>query len=296
MMKKHLDANDLFNEIKMSYRQSKRKIFIIVEGDTDKKLFKKFFNTENCEIEIACGKQNLLDAFYKLKSDKEFVVFFDQQFIAIADADFWHLEHTPLPFQNLFITDTHDTEIMMMASPAFDAIITEYAAEGKLKKFTESGKTVLNAILEAGKYLGYLRWLNEKQGLSLKFKDYERKLDYAKFIDKDSLQADIEKMVTVVKNKSQRHDLDSNQLINDLKALFNNSHDLLNVCCGHDLTNILALSFQKAIGTQSSTDMTQEKIEYSLRLAYHFSYFKLTELFRLLEKWANSNHKEIFKY
>jgi hypothetical protein len=285
-MKQHINANTVFNTIMLRRTQLKTQVFVLVEGDTDKRLFKTFFNADNCHIEIAFGRENLLEISDKLQTDT--------LFIAIADADFWHLERTPLPFRNLFITDTHDMETMMIASPALDKIIAEYAAEDKLKRFIASGKNVLKAILEAGKYLGYLRWLNEKQGLSLKFKDYERKLDYAKFIDKDDLQADIEKMVTVVKNKSQRHDLDSNQLINDLKALFNDSHDLLNVCCGHDLTNILALSFQKAIGTQSSTDMTQEKVESALRLAYHFSYFKLTELFRLLEKWAKANHKEIF--
>lgn len=287
-MKKELKQNSdiIANTIRMKRTQLKTQVFILVEGDSDKRFFKKFFHKETTHLEIAWGRKNLLEVLEKLKED--------DKLIAIKDADFDWVNYY-IPTQgNLFITDFYDVENLMLHSPALDTLITEHAGEEKLNKFEQSQHTLLELIIEAGKPLGYLRLLNDRSNMGLKFEN----LRYKDFIDINSLKINVEHLIQAVKNKSQKPQLDAKQLLTDLNDLARSLDSLdhnLKLCCGHDLTEILSLAFAKLLGTSGSDNkITRKDIESDLRLAYHFSYFKQTKLYQNLVAWASAKGLRIF--
>ena len=123
----------------------KGKTFVLVEGDDDKKLYKHFFNETYSEIEVMNGSHFVAQGLIDLKNAQFLVV-------GIRDADFMHLENTPSPLPNLFLTDFHDAEMLMAAN---DSAFAKIAGEYQIEK-TGLREKLLHSI----RFLAYFRWYN----------------------------------------------------------------------------------------------------------------------------------------
>ncbi|MBF0541329.1 MAG: DUF4435 domain-containing protein [Nitrospirae bacterium] len=205
--------------------------------------------------------------------------------IAVVDSDFDRLNKSMIKKDNLFYTDTHDIETMILKTSALNNFLNEFGSLEKINNINNAR----NILLEAGLIIGYLRWVSEKKKLFLKFKE----LEFRDFIDDETLDVDDEKFINAVFTNSniQRPDLDDIlNLIDDLK---NDSHDPWQVCCGHDLINILEIGLKSFFGSKM---IPPDTIERSLRLAYEYSFFKATMLYNEIMKWEGSNNQyKIFK-
>ena len=84
-----------------------------------------------CRIVIAHGRENLHGALRILEAAGFPGV------LAIADADFSRLEDGPLPAANLLMTDLHDLECMMIASPALAKLLGEFAETSRVNGFEQ---------------------------------------------------------------------------------------------------------------------------------------------------------------
>jgi hypothetical protein len=193
---------------------------------------------------------------------------------------------------NLLFTDTHDLETMILHSPALEQVLLEFASEEKrITIETKSGKELYPLLLECGKHIGYLRWVSLREGLSLKFED----LGFEKFINKDTLVIDILTLIRHVQSKSHNADrdrlhqkyLEDSDIHDKMMQLYDETHDLWHVCCGHDLICILSLGLRKAIGSTNKID--PELLESCLRLAYEPAYFCKTLLYAVMQKWEQTN-------
>lgn len=98
-------------------------VFVIVEGLDDKKFYLSFLDRERCRIEVAYGRPNVEAALAILEADCI------PDVLAIVDSDFDILDGKPAASPNLFRTDTHDIETMMLVSPALDKLLREHADE-----------------------------------------------------------------------------------------------------------------------------------------------------------------------
>jgi hypothetical protein len=250
--------------------------FLIVEGDTDKRVFQNFVVTDECQIKISYNKDNAVKTLEILNADANF-----EGAITIVDADFEHLEQSKTT-SNLFKTDFHDLECLIFSSPALEKVLAEFASESKIKNF---GKDIRELFFEISAFIGYLRWISLSDELNLKFED----LDFGKFINKDTLKFDSNLFITTVKNKSQRLDLDNAKITNQINNLASQNYDKKQVACGKDLVEILALALQKVLGTNNSNKVTSEIIARDLRLAYEFEFFVLTNLYQNVKGWENEN-------
>ncbi len=281
-MKEYISENRVANEIRMLRGPSFPGTFLIVEGTSDRKAYTHFVDLGSCRIVPAYNKENAIDALKILESYDFAGV------LAIVDADFWRLEGKgkELDSQNLFITDTHDLETMILESPALDKLLTEFGSASKIKKLTQqSGENIRDILLNGGIQIGYLRWISHKEEHSLKFEG----IAFGKFIDDETLKLDVAKMITEVKNKSRGRGPNEEDLQKSMRELANSNHDPWDVCCGHDLVCILSLGFRKALGSQPQQDVKSELIEKSLRLAYEATHFFVTQLYRSLEAWEKAN-------
>ena len=237
-MREHLTAADIANEVRMT-RSLHRGVFVIVEGDTDARVYGRFIDSDHCRIIPANGKDNAIESLAILDRDHFRGVF------AIVDSDFWQLDGIAPPADNVFVTDTHDLETMIVRSDALDAMLAEFARPVK-------ADTVRKLLLDITMPVGYFRWLSTpgQDDLCISFRDMKRE----RFVIKrnGTLSVDIRRMVSEALEQSHSVDVDRNVIISRLKALMSGKkHDPWHVCRGHDMIYMLHLSLHEVYGNNS---------------------------------------------
>lgn len=278
-MKEAITANRVANRIRL-LRSQFSGAFLIVEGDTDKRIYGRFIMAEACRLEVAHSRENAIAAALILEQERFVGVF------AIVDADFDVLESRISSSPNIFLTDTHDLETMMLKSPALEKLLLEMGSETKLGEFiTVRGKELREALLEERLHLGYLRWVSLRHGHALKFEG----LNYRAFTDHLILTVNQSKLIETIKNHSQKLQPSDQELQQQIEAIRNETHDKWHVCCGHDLICLLSVGLHKAIGSYDWKEIKPEIIERSLRLAYESAWFWDTRLYASIRAWEEIN-------
>ena len=261
-------------EIRLSihHEQNKDKIFILLEGETDIKLFRKIFSHNYTDTTSLKGKDKLNEALSILRNEGYL------QVIGIRDADFEYLEEN-MPVEHLFLTDYHDMEIEMIESDALQAVIDEFST---MECYTSLCENLKNNIYEIALYIGYIRWYSERENGLFNFK----RVPFNSCISYNNCQIsfDGEKLLELLLEQLENRELNLEIEIDNLKNISTNR---LQICNGHDLTLLISNYFTKG-------NINQNKIEEALRLSYHFRYFKDTNLFQSLTLWGDSNGYRFF--
>jgi hypothetical protein len=254
--------------------------FLLVEGSSDRIFYERFVDKVACVSISISGKPSSKLRVIAVLSTLEKSNF--QGVLAVVDADFDRLEVYSHSSPNLIRTDTHDLETMLLNSSALEKVIAEFGSEEKIVKL---GRDVRTVLLEAGMPIGYLLWISQLDELNLTFEG----ITFSKFIDDQTLQIDELKLIQEVKNKSQAFALKSEDLKQRLTNQKSDSHDPWQVCCGHDLVEILSLGLRKAIGSAKTSDVEPNSLERSLRLAYEETYFCKTQVYLSIYSWESKN-------
>jgi Protein of unknown function (DUF4435) len=280
-MQESINSNSISNEIRM-LRTVFDGSFLIVEGNTDKKVYQNFIEPKHCRIKCVefkndSNKKRVIEIIEILSADKKFT-----GAIGIVDADFDNLEAKNQNVGNLFLTDFHDLECLILISPALEKVLAEVGSENKINKF---GKDIRETLFEIGSFIGYFRWISLSDELNLTFED----LDFGKFIDKNNLNFSLDSGITTVKNKSQKLSIDNAHISQQINNLASQNCDKKQVACGKDLVETLSLALQKVLGTNNANSVTSDIIARDLRLAYEFEFFILTDLYQNIKEWEIQN-------
>jgi hypothetical protein len=252
---------------------------LLVEGSTDKIFYSRFVDTKACFVLVVSGKPSSKKITIEVLAILEEDNF--KKALAIVDADFDHLDKIE-QIPNLIRTDSHDLETLLINSPALDKVITEEGSEDKLKNFNQDIREVL---VKAGEPLGYLRLVSQKHDLNLKFEG----LKYSEFIDKKTLEINKLELFKILIDNSQAHNRITQEHLREMSKEQNAcQHNPWQVCCGHDLVQILSIALRKLIGSQNRNS---EELERNLRLAYEDTYFCTTQIYVSIRSWE-INHPE----
>lgn len=280
-MKQYINAARLVTKIKMLRSGKMHKSFLVVEGTTDSRLYGKFINEKSCEVVIADSKSNVIQCIETCDSENL------QGIVGIIDADFWRLEYHHAASSNLFLTDDHDLECMLIHSSAYDNVLSEYANKNKYLRFEERKKSPLKTlILENTAKIGYLRWYSLLNNLGLKFSD----LNFNIFVSQTELEVDMRKLIEYVLSQSKKQGVLKTEIVlKDVEKLAKRQYDLWNVCCGHDLIEILSIGFIHIFGEYNAKNLFPGNLEGSFRLAYEYNYFLNTDLCQYLITWQKQN-------
>jgi 5S rRNA maturation endonuclease (ribonuclease M5) len=278
-MKDQITPDRIANSIRL-LRGDHEGVFLIVEGHSDKLIYERLVNKQEVRVTIASGKNNAIKALSILEKEDNF-----RRVVAVIDADFSRIEQQIPDSNNLFLTDEHDLEMMLIKSAAFDKLLKERGSEEKIKAFTED---IRETLLKLGQEIGKLRWLSLRNKLDLKFEG----LNFKNFIDKENLSINIDKLIISIKNNSQKPSLDEQQIKQDLSVISDENHDPWQLCCGHDFISILAIALCKVLGTWNANDVKTEVLERELRLAYELSYFYQTQIYQLMVNWQSNHHPD----
>jgi hypothetical protein len=202
------------------------------------------------------------------------------------DADFCHLEKDCPRTVNLFLTDYHDLEIGLIFSNAFCKVLGELGSEEKLRNAAGGGRTdaLRKILLAATAPLGALRWLNKSKSYSLKFDG----INFSTFVDKSRLHVDTEAMCRAV-CQGCRKDTLIKQAVIEVRGILGKGHDQKQLCCGHDMVEVMGIALRKFWGTQEACEVSEERLARSLRLAYKMEDFARTQLHEALRKWEKDH-------
>lgn len=282
-----LDALDIEDETSelilfVSGYRSGKKFMVLVEGIDDVKAYEKVFAKERVRVHPASGCYKLMELVKKL--DEEHL---EDYFISIKDADFDHLNHVTYPYPNLFVTDTHDMETMMVDEDVVESVMKENLIYEKVlaDKVELKPKEILNEAISKLKCISYIRWYNDKNKCNWNFCTFKIPTMY-----KEDTSLGYSCCISFLKrypgNKEVAINTERLQLFEQSQQKV--TDDLLLVQ-GHDMCEMICILIQEHGYYRKSAKLNSDKVEAFLRIAYTKDKFRQTKLYSDLMLWF-ANH------
>lgn len=275
-MKECLSKTDVIGSIRYQLRHPSgdSKVWVIVEGETDQKLFTKLVDGDYVEVEISHGGlSSLLDIVSVLLKETN-------RILGVRDADFLHLEGEKETSRNIFLTDFHDVELMIISCDnAYRSVVAEYLNR------ENDPLSLREKILKSNAFIGGLRWINDTDCLELNFHG----LGFGNFYNGKTVVLDEEKCLRVVLERSpnKKKVISKEEILLKIKKV----SDFLNLCTGHDFQKAFAL----CVNSNSKKRISDVDIGKAFRLAYGFEDFKKSNLYRQLKEWSGHQSFPLFK-
>ena len=271
MKKQDITYQDKLNELRLdiSHPNNRGIAFVLLEGESDIRLFRKLFDLDSCKVEtIPGGKFKLEDCVSELANIYSLI-------IGIRDADFIHLGIQPYSKANMFLTDFHDMEMFLISEDeVFSALFFEYTS---LAKAIHS--KVRSNIMISIELIGYLKWLNEIENL-----EYNFDFGFQDLISFANLEIDFIQYFKRILSKSPNAKLtDSAIVLQKIKFLKETNPNSFQLTNGHDFMKALS---QYVKDSGSGRVIGEDSISSSLRMAFTFEHFKLTHLFSDIKSWS----------
>ena len=274
-MREHITASAIANAIRMK-RSLFAGAFLVVEGTSDSVIYGRVVDHDACTIEIAHDRDRVLGTIAILNADGVLGV------LGIIDADFDRITGRFPGMPNVLQTDFHDVECMMLNSPAFDRVIEEFTGSDRVSAYSNRETALIaHRLATNAAPLGCLRLISLVDGLNLKFEG----LSFHAFVDRSRVDIDIVQMIRDVVNKSRRHELDQVALRQSVARELGKNHDCWQISCGHDVAELLSIAVRRIFSGRSSGDVSTERLEQSLRLAYEAEFLRDSHLVRGISRW-----------
>jgi len=278
-MKRYITHHDVANQVRMT-RSAAPGAFVIVEGDSDARVYRKFVDEKRCRVIPAHGKSNVLSAMETLEADET------DGILAIVDNDFWRLDSVEPNSENILVTDTHDLETLIISSGALDTVLEEFGAPKKLLSIGNVRDTLLRTALP----IGFIRWISSsrQENLSLRFKD----VSFVTVVEcsGNSMKTSIDRLLTEVKRHTHNVIIDERFIRTRISELIRSKrHDPWQVCRGHDMVHILTIGLRQVFGNRHAHSIGYEQVDRILRLSFGFGEFSRTKLFTSIKNWERAN-------
>ncbi len=279
MNQQDISYQDKLNELRLdiSHPNSRGRVFVFVEGETDIRLFRKLFNLDNCKVEnIPGGKLKLEECVGELVPNHALI-------IGIRDADFTHLSTVPYTIPNIFLTDFHDIEMSLIAEDeVFSSIIFE---------FTKSPKQAHNVIrgnfFEIIKEISLLKWLNDIEDLRINFK----KTGFQDIISFTNNNIDFEEYYRRLLSKSPNANITDIAIVRSkIDALKSSNPNAFQLSNGHDFIEAFS-QFLRVKGT--ANNVSNEFVASIFRTNFGNDLFAKTLLYQNTKQWADANNCSI---
>ena len=274
MKKQDITYQDKLNELRLdlAHPNSDGICFVLLEGETDIRLFRKFFNLENCKVEnIPGGNPKLEAAVFELVNIYELV-------FGIRDADFIHISTIPYSNKNMFLTDYHDMEMSLASNDdSISTIVFEFTDIPAVNH-----NLIREKVITTIEQISLLRWLNYRDNLEIVFE----KTGFQDLLSFTNLTIDFEQYFNRLLSKSPNAKIVDIATIkskmDNLKALNKNPYQL---CNGHDFIKALT----QFIREQGKVKNIGEDIVSSiLRINYSKEKFHTTQLYTSIKTWADN--------
>ncbi len=280
MNRQDVTYQDKLNELRLdiAHPNSRGRAFVLVEGETDIRLFRKFFNLDNCKVEnIPGGKLKLEECVSELLKIYALI-------IGLRDADFIHLGTEVYSKTNMFLTDFHDIEMTLIAEDdVFSALIFEFTDISKDKH------NVIRAnILKSIEDVSLLKWLNDIEDLGIDF----GKTAFQDLILFAHLKIDFAQYFKRLLSKSPNaKTTDIDIIIGKMNILKGRNPDSLQLSNGHDFMKAFA-QFLREKG--KANNVNDDLISSIFRIKFDNQFLTKTLLYQNTKQWADTNNCSIY--
>lgn len=263
---------------------------VIVEGNSDKKVYSQIFNPKNTIIEPVEGKQKVFEVVKLMLRD------FPRRVIGIVDDDFDSLEGYCCSDPNIIPTDAHDFETQIIFSSALEKLTNHVLPPEKLVFVSQFVDELKTQLIRNGCALGYLRWISKKENLRINFQH----LPYKKVINLQDNEIDISLVVDELLPNNRNLTLSKDMLLQKIQDLQKDEVDPKFLCQGHDLVNIIVVIVPNLLKTYISEKNKEflnivnginnpNAVRDLLILSYEINHFRKTSTYAKIKKWEINN-------
>ena len=254
---------------------------LIVEGGTDIKFYnsfvcdKKYLLQPDTLVDINAGKKEKVIEAIKKANDEGI-----KGIVGIVDADFDNLDTVPF-VENLYRTDTHDLESMLLKSEkSLHKVLNQYCKDDDLISRTDISN-IHDILLESSKYIGHALWCSNVCKWMINFEGFP--ID--KFID-EKLDLDLKEACKLLKLRSKDDALSMETIETGVKQKVSEHWDLWQVCRGKEMLRVLAVYIKHNIrrGTHG-----HDRLRKDFLLAFDKEDFMDTQLYESILNWELNN-------
>ena len=278
-LRKSMNADLMLGQLimKLNRPENRKKVVVWVEGK-DWRFYRKLFDEDKI-LEFGMGGGDfILEGHNKLKKKCP-----KQLSIVIHDADFLRLNGVDLTADpNVFYTDAHDVEMMMMKHPDVRKDICDtFEVKGDRKRFYEK---VFGDLY----YLSYFKWFNNKESRGYAFDPLSKvQQSQAKLSDLDwiegKLHACAESRWVAKDNPRPFKPIKTDEIKEFIRE--NSPVDPYEITTGHDFYNRLCLH----IKNETPYARDEEGLKDTVVTSYDCSKFETTSLYQALNDWCADN-------
>ncbi len=272
-----VDGSTIVAEIEM-LRTLRNHAVLVVEGPSDVKFLANFIDERQCDIVIAWGSDNSLEAL-KIARTR-----WIKGLCCVIDRDYREFLCLMFDDPDVVFTDEHDIEMMMVRSQAFTKVLSEMGSRAKIREEQRKYGDLAEFVCGAVHIVGVLRLYALEKRKALKFEA----LRYG-FVDHRTLTVDIAGMLKEVCNHSRIPIAEVGDYEEYLRTWREREHNRWMMCCGHDFTAIMGKSLRSLLGTRNAGEVTGEELESRLRLAFGEDAFTRTALAGSIRAWELNN-------
>lgn len=260
--------NLLFNSPELNNR-----ILVIVEGKDDKKVYGYHLSSEIFHIHIYGTCNNYSELVEKLNCKHP------DDFFAIKDADFDILNNVKYSSDNLFLTDTHDLETMLIKNN------TDFKSKLEKEYDIDSSEDFILQCVKHISFLSYLKWYSSKYELKLNF-ECIRIYSIFNGVNFDKKKC-LEELYKNPKNRGIFSDAHRKSFTEFIEMNF--KIDKWQLTNGHDLCCAIALFIKHK--AESKPQFKDDSIPQLLRMSYAAEKFHETNLYKTIQEWVFRNKK-----
>lgn len=286
----NISVDELITELSMTYSF---RMHLLVEGDDDRKFFSAALKGID-KVNVVCcwGADTVSSTIQKIDRLRKSSQFLPT--LGIIDRDYRMVLGILYASPNLLTSDLRDIECMMVGSPAFEAVLSEFGSKKKIDAFGGTDSVVRTTINSAS-HIGKLRFHSQHKGLNVSF----QLLDIKKILDRKTLSIDPKALLN---HLNARQGANGSRMTDNDLAVADSSckdakceqkqpyfkHPLL-LCRGHDLMEVLAVAFRSTLGSRTAAESSRENIESLFRLSY-VAHFRNSQLAISIESWLKSSN------
>lgn len=270
-MSAHLKPKDFAAQIRME-RQRHKGAFLLLEGSTDIRRFKKFFHDQSCSVINCFGKDNVKGTI-EIEQDLG-----NEDCLGFIDADFDRISQTHKDDEDILVSCTHDFDLDICHSEAMCRYLEEMAEEPKLLQ-QGGAQACVATLLQDLKPLSCLRYVNERDQRGYKLDQ----VDLESFFDGHSI--DMNAMIDHVSGGrfgTAEHKAELRSRVEHFMAV---DLDLWQLTNGHDLIAAIGIALRDRLGKRRAPQTWRAEVERHLRLAFDVSDFRGLGMVAKVQAW-----------
>lgn len=272
--------------------------YMYVEGASDERFWNKFINKNQVKVQICHGCKSLLNIV------DEHIKQGEMNFLAVTDSDFNVILGTIPHKENLFVTDDHDTELMMFHSNrTVKELFNAIDRGNKIADYERNGHSLLDETMQITNEIGYCKLASKRRQHSLLFAfedektheitrpKYEGALDgqTGRYLGLEQLVGKVHGFTCSCKVKPPK----IGEIVEATKEEKQNQYDKWQLSNGHDVSYLLPFLMRRRC-RHRNTHIDIEFVDSVLYAAYQLEDFKQTKLYSSLRTWALEKRIKIF--